>query len=159
MYSPVPGNSYRNHTSMRVDHNVISPSFICIPIGEDLPKFISQKVKFYFETASIDSCKEKTHLAIYSQMSFLKYTRRESNPHRRNRNPIFYPLNYGCKNYLNDVLFQINLIVSLSIIGLIALLCSSERYPSRLSFSVNVSEPFSKLADTGQTLCKDSANL
>jgi hypothetical protein len=40
-----------------VDHNVISPSFICIPIGEDLPKFISQKVKFYFETASIDSCK------------------------------------------------------------------------------------------------------
>jgi hypothetical protein len=55
--SPVPGNSYRNHTSMRVDHNVISPSFICIPIGEDLPKFISQKVKFYFETASIDSCK------------------------------------------------------------------------------------------------------
>jgi hypothetical protein len=24
------------------------------------------------------------------------YTRRDSNSHRRNRNPIFYPLNYGC---------------------------------------------------------------
>ncbi len=23
------------------------------------------------------------------------YSRRESNPNRRNRNPIFYPLNYG----------------------------------------------------------------
>lgn len=26
----------------------------------------------------------------------LVYTRRESNSHRRNRNPVFYPLNYGC---------------------------------------------------------------
>lgn len=25
----------------------------------------------------------------------LWYSRRESNPNRRNRNPIFYPLNYG----------------------------------------------------------------
>ena len=25
----------------------------------------------------------------------LLYLRRESNPNRRNRNPIFYPLNYG----------------------------------------------------------------
>ena len=24
------------------------------------------------------------------------YTRWESNPYRRNRNPVFYPLNYGC---------------------------------------------------------------
>lgn len=24
------------------------------------------------------------------------YTRGESNPNRRNRNPKFYPLNYGC---------------------------------------------------------------
>ena len=25
------------------------------------------------------------------------YTRGESNPNRRNRNPLFYPLNYGCR--------------------------------------------------------------
>ena len=25
----------------------------------------------------------------------VEYSRRESNPNRRNRNPIFYPLNYG----------------------------------------------------------------
>ena len=27
-----------------------------------------------------------------------EYTHRESNPNRRNRNPLFYPLNYGCSS-------------------------------------------------------------
>ncbi len=33
---------------------------------------------------------------FYSPCGPYLYTRRESNPNRRNRNPLFYPLNYGC---------------------------------------------------------------
>ena len=31
-----------------------------------------------------------------ARVSFFQYTHGESNPNRRNRNPVFYPLNYGC---------------------------------------------------------------
>lgn len=34
------------------------------------------------------------------------YTRGESNPNRRNRNPKFYPLNYGCLYYLCGLMMQ-----------------------------------------------------
>lgn len=33
---------------------------------------------------------------IYFDTPPFLYTHGESNPNRRNRNPIFYPLNYGC---------------------------------------------------------------
>ena len=36
-------------------------------------------------------CLKNTFLSLY--------TRWESNPYRRNRNPVFYPLNYGCIPY------------------------------------------------------------
>lgn len=36
----------------------------------------------------------------FRQLRLLKYPRRESNPNRRNRNPIFYPLNYGDRGFL-----------------------------------------------------------
>ena len=39
--------------------------------------------------------------------NFKEYSRRESNPNRRNRNPIFYPLNYG------DLRCKVNIFFSL----------------------------------------------
>lgn len=48
------------------------------------------------------------------RLAAAKYARRESNPNRRNRNPIFYPLNYGhifllwcCKSTKVFVVLQI----------------------------------------------------
>lgn len=37
---------------------------------------------------------------------FAQYAHGESNPNRRNRNPKFYPLNYGCLYYLCGLMMQ-----------------------------------------------------
>ncbi len=39
---------------------------------------------------------KKTSYKKSSLKKELLYTHGESNPNRRNRNPLFYPLNYGC---------------------------------------------------------------
>ena len=103
-----------------------------------------------FVVSIVDMFKGLVAIGCISVMCFFwEYTRRDSNSHRRNRNPIFYPLNYGCRNYLKEILFQFSVIVSLFINGLTSASCSSERYPSRSSFSVNAFEPFSNSAETG----------
>ena len=57
--------------------------------------------------------KKKDTTLIIKLVSFqFWYTRGESNPNRRNRNPIFYPLNYGC---ISDLRHK-NTIILLSIL-------------------------------------------